>query len=155
MCSSRCSYDVRGRSFTKALFWSDSGSFGPRAYFVTVSRPAALTVDNVQLDDGGVSTSLSTWALSHPSTVSLPIPAGVSVSSWFSEFPDTESSDQFDSYWWVFNFIRANKHAARTCTPNSPIGNLIALADYTLSVRPTRLHARRRVQSRPARLAAH
>ncbi|CAH0552052.1 unnamed protein product [Brassicogethes aeneus] len=28
--------------------------FGPRAYFVTVSKPAALTLDGVQLDDEGV-----------------------------------------------------------------------------------------------------
>lgn len=48
------SFDVRGRPFAKALYWSDSNSFGPRAYFVTVSRPAALTIDNVQLDDEGV-----------------------------------------------------------------------------------------------------
>lgn len=51
------SYDVRGRSLTKALYWSDTTSFGPRAYFVTVSKPAALSVDNVQLDDEGVSYS--------------------------------------------------------------------------------------------------
>lgn len=49
------SYDVRGRPLTKALYWSDTNSFGPRAYFVTVSKPAALSVDNVQLDDEGVS----------------------------------------------------------------------------------------------------
>lgn len=28
--------------------------FGPRAYFVTVARPAVLTLDTVQLDDEGV-----------------------------------------------------------------------------------------------------
>lgn len=49
------SFDVRGRAFNKALFWSDTNSFGPRAYFVTVSRPAALSVENVALEDGGVS----------------------------------------------------------------------------------------------------
>ncbi|XP_059610810.1 uncharacterized protein LOC132257796 [Phlebotomus argentipes] len=48
------SYDVRGRPLTKALYWSDTNSFGPRAYFVTVSNPAGLSVDNVQLDDEGV-----------------------------------------------------------------------------------------------------
>ncbi|XP_057664801.1 hemicentin-1-like isoform X2 [Diorhabda carinulata] len=48
------SFDVRGRAFNKALHWSDSKMFGPRAYFVTVSRPAALTLDGVQLDDEGV-----------------------------------------------------------------------------------------------------
>lgn len=53
------SFDVRGRSFAKALYWSDTNAFGPRAYFVTVSRPAALSVENVQLDDGGVSTTIN------------------------------------------------------------------------------------------------
>lgn len=49
------SFDVRGRSFAKALLWSDQNSFGSRAYFVTVSKPAGLTVDNIHLDDEGVS----------------------------------------------------------------------------------------------------
>ncbi|XP_055524377.1 uncharacterized protein LOC129718023 isoform X2 [Wyeomyia smithii] len=48
------SYDVRGRQYAKALYWSETAAFGPRAYFVTVSKPAALTVDNIQLDDEGV-----------------------------------------------------------------------------------------------------
>ncbi|XP_060522405.1 synaptogenesis protein syg-2-like isoform X2 [Cylas formicarius] len=48
------SFDVRGRAFNKALQWSDPNMFGPRAYFVTVSKPAALTLDGVQLDDEGV-----------------------------------------------------------------------------------------------------
>ncbi|XP_012545535.1 neural cell adhesion molecule 2 isoform X2 [Bombyx mori] len=48
------SFDVRGRSFNKALHWSDPTAFGRRAYFVTMSRPSALTVDGVQLDDEGV-----------------------------------------------------------------------------------------------------
>ncbi|KPJ18124.1 Nephrin [Papilio machaon] len=48
------SFDVRGRSFDKALQWSDPNVFGPRAYFVTVARPAVLTLDTVQLDDEGV-----------------------------------------------------------------------------------------------------
>ncbi|CAH1164164.1 unnamed protein product, partial [Phaedon cochleariae] len=47
-------FDVRGRAFNKALQWSDPEIFGPRAYFVTVSKPAALTLDGVQLDDEGV-----------------------------------------------------------------------------------------------------
>ncbi|KAJ2938745.1 hypothetical protein O0L34_g3358 [Tuta absoluta] len=49
-----CSFDVRGRSFTKALQWSDPAAFGPRAYFATVARPASLTLSSVQLDDEGV-----------------------------------------------------------------------------------------------------
>ncbi|XP_047509251.1 synaptogenesis protein syg-2-like isoform X1 [Pieris napi] len=48
------SFDVRGRSFNKALQWSDPNVFGPRAYFATVARPASLTLDTVQLDDEGV-----------------------------------------------------------------------------------------------------
>ncbi|XP_034833962.2 neural cell adhesion molecule 1-like [Maniola hyperantus] len=47
------SFDVRGRSFNKALQWSDPGAFGPRAYFATVARPASLTLSSVQLDDEG------------------------------------------------------------------------------------------------------
>ncbi|XP_059053190.1 hemicentin-1-like [Achroia grisella] len=48
------SFDVRGRSFNKALQWSDPNAFGPRAYFATVARPASLMLDTVQLDDEGV-----------------------------------------------------------------------------------------------------
>ncbi|XP_045537791.1 hemicentin-2 [Papilio machaon] len=48
------SFDVRGRSFSKALQWSDPGAFGPRAYFATIAKPASLTLSSVQLDDEGV-----------------------------------------------------------------------------------------------------
>ena len=48
------SFDVRGRPFTKALYWSDSNAFGPRAYFVTGPKPAGLTLESVQLDDEGI-----------------------------------------------------------------------------------------------------
>ncbi|XP_032597562.1 uncharacterized protein LOC6569654 [Drosophila grimshawi] len=48
------SFDVRGRQFEKALYWSDTNSFGPRAYFVTGQQPAKLSVENIQLDDEGV-----------------------------------------------------------------------------------------------------
>ncbi|XP_036213247.2 uncharacterized protein side-III isoform X2 [Bactrocera oleae] len=48
------SFDVRGRAFEKALYWSDTNSFGPRAYFITNQQPAKLTVENIQLDDEGV-----------------------------------------------------------------------------------------------------
>ncbi|XP_038206654.1 neural cell adhesion molecule 1-like [Zerene cesonia] len=48
------SFDVRGRSFNKALQWSDPAAFGPRAYFATVTRPVSLTLSSVQLDDEGV-----------------------------------------------------------------------------------------------------
>ncbi|KMQ92982.1 protein turtle a-like protein [Lasius niger] len=47
-------FDVRGRAFNKALNWSDSTAVGPRAYFVTVTKPAALSLEAVQLDDEGV-----------------------------------------------------------------------------------------------------
>nr|XP_034835725.1 uncharacterized protein LOC117992176 [Maniola hyperantus] len=40
------SFDVRGRSFNKALHWSDPLAFGRRAYFVTISRPSSLTVNS-------------------------------------------------------------------------------------------------------------
>ncbi|XP_050679444.1 immunoglobulin superfamily member 21-like [Leptidea sinapis] len=48
------SFDVRGRSFHKALHWSDPLAFGARAHFVSTSRPASLAVDAVQLDDEGI-----------------------------------------------------------------------------------------------------
>ena len=48
------SFDVRGRSFNKALHWSDPLAFGTRAKFITMSRPSSLNVDAVQLDDEGV-----------------------------------------------------------------------------------------------------
>ncbi|KAI5643163.1 immunoglobulin domain-containing protein [Phthorimaea operculella] len=53
LTSYKSSFDVRGRSFTKALQWSDPAAFGPRAYFATVARPASLTLSSVQLDDEG------------------------------------------------------------------------------------------------------
>lgn len=53
-CIWRFSFDVRGRAFNKALNWSDSTAVGPRAYFVTVTKPAALSLEAVQLDDEGV-----------------------------------------------------------------------------------------------------
>ncbi|XP_049827680.1 neural cell adhesion molecule 1-like isoform X2 [Schistocerca gregaria] len=48
------SFDVRGRPFTKALYWSDAETLGPRGYFVTGLSPAGLTIDAVTLDDEGV-----------------------------------------------------------------------------------------------------
>ncbi|XP_034239028.1 hemicentin-2-like [Thrips palmi] len=47
-------FDVRGRTFDEALTWSDAKALGPRAHFSASSRPAALTVDGVVLDDAGV-----------------------------------------------------------------------------------------------------
>ncbi|XP_031825598.2 sidestep III isoform X2 [Nomia melanderi] len=48
------SFDVRGRPFNKALNASDSNAVGPRAYFETITEPAALSLDAVQLDDEGI-----------------------------------------------------------------------------------------------------
>ncbi|XP_076284192.1 sidestep III isoform X2 [Lasioglossum baleicum] len=48
------SFDVRGRAFDKALNWSDSTVVGPRAYFVTGTKPAALSLEAVQLEDEGI-----------------------------------------------------------------------------------------------------
>lgn len=47
----KCRFDARGRSAGKELHWSEERSLGPRAYFVTQSRPASLQLDNVQLHD--------------------------------------------------------------------------------------------------------
>ncbi|XP_012276028.1 hemicentin-2 [Orussus abietinus] len=48
------SFDVRGRPFSKALNQSDSDVVGPRAYFVTVTKPATLSLHSVQLEDEGI-----------------------------------------------------------------------------------------------------
>ncbi|XP_014228892.1 hemicentin-2-like [Trichogramma pretiosum] len=48
------SFDVRGRAFNKALNWSDNNAMGPRAYFVTLTKPAALQLEAVQLNDEGI-----------------------------------------------------------------------------------------------------
>ncbi|XP_018321411.1 hemicentin-1 isoform X2 [Agrilus planipennis] len=48
------SFDVRGRAFREALHWSDPMMFGPRAFFLTEAKPAALTLDGVTLDDEGL-----------------------------------------------------------------------------------------------------
>lgn len=48
------SFDLRGRAFNQALHWSDTNEFGQRAYFVTVAKPAALTLDSVTLNDAGI-----------------------------------------------------------------------------------------------------
>lgn len=48
------SYDVRGRPVSGANTWSDKNIFGNRAYFHTISKPAALTIENVSLEDEGV-----------------------------------------------------------------------------------------------------
>ena len=95
------SFDVRGRAFSKALYWSDTNAFGPRAYFLTVSKPATLSVDNVQLDDEGVSIlhicifslfcrryvrlNFHFTLLRSPST-------GLSLSSWLPKFSYEKSS---------------------------------------------------------------
>lgn len=50
----KSSFDVRGRSFNKARNLSDTNVVGPRAYFITVTKPAALSLEAVQLDDEGI-----------------------------------------------------------------------------------------------------
>ncbi|XP_046395377.1 hemicentin-2-like [Ischnura elegans] len=47
------SFDVRGRPLGKARLWPDEVALGPRAYFVTISRPAQLNLDSVVEDDEG------------------------------------------------------------------------------------------------------
>ncbi|KAK0081702.1 hypothetical protein PV325_011682 [Microctonus aethiopoides] len=47
------SIDVRGRSFNRALNWSDE-MVRPRARFVTVSQPAALILEAIALHDEGI-----------------------------------------------------------------------------------------------------
>lgn len=48
------SFDVRGRSFSSALEWSDTMIFGPRASYDSGTKPSSLRLDSVQLDDQGV-----------------------------------------------------------------------------------------------------
>ncbi|KAG7204013.1 hypothetical protein KM043_001875 [Ampulex compressa] len=48
------SFDVRGRAFDEALNWSNSTVLGPRAYFVTVTKPAALSLEAIELNDEGI-----------------------------------------------------------------------------------------------------
>ncbi|XP_071452848.1 protein turtle homolog A-like isoform X2 [Hetaerina americana] len=47
------SFDVRGRPLGKARLWPDEVALGPRAYFVTISRPAQLNLDSVVEEDEG------------------------------------------------------------------------------------------------------
>lgn len=101
------SFDVRGRSFTKALYWSDINSFGPRAFFVTVSRPAALTVENIQLDDGGVSTCANSipcsanliWmTIFFYFLLSCSLIQGLSMPCGLSKFAYAQPSHQFNCH---------------------------------------------------------
>lgn len=39
------SFDVRGKSMTEAIQWSDATVFGTRAKFITQSEPAFLEID--------------------------------------------------------------------------------------------------------------
>ncbi|KAG4077787.1 hypothetical protein HA402_011216 [Bradysia odoriphaga] len=48
------SFDVRGRQFNQAKFWSSPTVFGSRAFFSTSYHPAQLRVDNVRLSDEGM-----------------------------------------------------------------------------------------------------
>lgn len=48
------SFDVRGRQFNQAKFWSSPAVFGKRAFFRATTSPATLVIDDIQLSDEGV-----------------------------------------------------------------------------------------------------
>ncbi len=95
------SFDVRGRAFSKALYWSDTNAFGPRAYFLTVKKPATLSVENVQLDDEGVSFMKIYGYWIFMFIFQFFTITGLSLSSGLPKFTYKKSSHQFNSHWWV------------------------------------------------------
>ncbi|KAH0949279.1 hypothetical protein HN011_003074 [Eciton burchellii] len=49
------SFDVRGRrQFSNARLWSSPSALGPRAFFVTATNPAHLTIDRLESADEGI-----------------------------------------------------------------------------------------------------
>ncbi|XP_066142389.1 neural cell adhesion molecule 2-like isoform X1 [Euwallacea fornicatus] len=48
------SFDVRGRTFSEAKFWSSPSVFGKRAIFRPSTNPATLVIDNIQQSDEGI-----------------------------------------------------------------------------------------------------
>ncbi|XP_053984957.1 synaptogenesis protein syg-2-like isoform X2 [Hylaeus volcanicus] len=49
------SFDVRGRrQFSNAHLWSSPTALGPRAFFITASNPAHLSIDRLKTDDEGI-----------------------------------------------------------------------------------------------------
>ncbi|CAL7948602.1 unnamed protein product [Xylocopa violacea] len=49
------SFDVRGRrQFNNALLWSSPAALGPRAFFITASNPAHLSIDRLETRDEGI-----------------------------------------------------------------------------------------------------
>lgn len=50
-----CSFDVRGRrQFNNARLWSSPAALGPRAFFITATNPAHLSIDRLQSSDEGI-----------------------------------------------------------------------------------------------------
>nr|XP_031831154.1 hemicentin-1-like isoform X2 [Nomia melanderi] len=48
-------FDVReGRQFSKARLWSSPAALGPRAFFITASNPAHLSIDRLESKDEGI-----------------------------------------------------------------------------------------------------
>ncbi|XP_076645161.1 neural cell adhesion molecule 1 [Halictus rubicundus] len=49
------SFDVRSnRQFSSAHLWSSPAALGPRAFFITASNPAHLSIDGLELKDEGI-----------------------------------------------------------------------------------------------------
>ncbi|XP_015585249.1 hemicentin-1 isoform X2 [Cephus cinctus] len=49
------SVDVRGgRDYSQAVLWSSTTALGPRAFFVTATRPAHLSIDKLDVKDEGI-----------------------------------------------------------------------------------------------------
>jgi len=49
------SFDVRGRrQYSNARLWSSPSALGPRAFFVTATNPAHLSIDRLESTDEGI-----------------------------------------------------------------------------------------------------
>ncbi|KAI4504248.1 hypothetical protein M0802_000719 [Mischocyttarus mexicanus] len=49
------SFDIRGRrQFSNAKLWSSPEALGPRAFFITATTPAHLSIDRVEIKDEGI-----------------------------------------------------------------------------------------------------
>ncbi|XP_015518297.1 hemicentin-1 isoform X3 [Neodiprion lecontei] len=48
------SFDVRDRQFYSPSLWSSPTALGPRAFFVTASNPAHLSIDRLEVKDEGI-----------------------------------------------------------------------------------------------------
>lgn len=50
-----CSFDVRGRrQFNNAQLWSSPTALGSRAFFITATNPAHLSIDRLEAKDEGI-----------------------------------------------------------------------------------------------------